>query len=138
MDSFIKKSSEVGFSPKSKVNVDLNPSIWFVNNYDLNLELSYLQIMAFYGAIKCFKHAILTKEYDFSDVEKYAIAGGNMEIVHILEQKNLSFENCLEVSIKFHRNELSDWILIHYKCPKSSLSNSYSYFNYRAVIFGLM
>ena len=142
LESFIKKKAEIGFDQKSEIDVDPGSSIGFVcedeNFFYFKHIFSYLQIMAFYGAIKCFKHASLNNEYDFDDVEKFAVAGGNMEIVHILEQRNISFEDCLEVSITFHRNELSDWILIHYGCQKSSLNDSYSHFNYRAVIFGLM
>ena len=135
LETFIRKSSAAGFSPKSKVRTDSDSPISFVKG---NSELSYLQIMAFYGAVKCFKHASLNNEYDFSGVAEYAVEGGNMEIIHILEQRNISFETCLEVSIKFHRNELSDWILIHNKCSESSLSESCSFFNYRAVVFGFM
>ena len=135
LESFIKKSSEIGFNPKLKFEADLDSPISYMKKINV---LSFLQIMAFYGAVKCFKYASLNNEYDFADVEKFAVAGGNMEIIHILEQRNISFEKCLEVSIKFHRNELSDWILIHYKCLESSLSESCSYFNYRAVVFGFM
>ena len=155
LETFIWKSSAAGFSPKSKVRTDSDSPISFVKgNSDSpisfvkgnskqgvwgkrNPELSYLQVMAFYGAVKCFKHASLNNEYDFSGVAEYAVEGGNMEIIHILEQRNISFETCLEVSIKFHRNELSDGILIHNKCLES-LSESCSYFNYRAVVFGFM
>ena len=135
LDPFIKMSSELGFNAKSKENVASNSPIAFVNG---NKKPSYLQIIAFYGAIKCFKHACLSNEYDFFDIEKYAIAGGNMEIVHILEQRNYSFENCLEVSIKYHRNELCDWILIHNKCSEAELLNSCSYYNDRAVAFAVI
>ena len=61
-----------------------------------------------------------------------------MEIVHIFEQRNVSFEKSLMASIEFHRNELSDWILIHYKCPESSLFYACIFFNYMAFIFEFM
>ena len=142
LESFIKKKAEIGFDQKSEIDVDPGSSIGFVcedeNFFYYKHFFSYLQIMAFYGAIKCFKHASLTNEYDFNDVEKFAVAGGNMEIIHILEQRNISFKDCLKVSITFHRNELSDWILIHNGYQESSLDVLYSHFNYRAVIFGIM
>ena len=135
LDSFIKKSSEVGFNPQSRISFWSKSPFGFVKK---NRRLSYLQIMAFYGAVKCFKHACINDEYVFSDVEEYAAAGGNMEIVRILEQRNITFEKCLHVSIKFHRNELSDWILIKYKCTESSFYDSYAFFNYRALMFGFI
>ena len=141
IDSYIKKSSEPGFKQETIVDVNINSPFAFVKDYSRgylrnhNPQLSYLQIIAFYGAAKCFKHASLNKMCQLECTAEYAIAGGNLEIVHILEQMDVSFETCLEVSNKFHRNELSDWILIHYKCLESSLSSSCLYFNYRAVIF---
>ena len=125
IESFIKMSSEVGFDPKSKVLFYSSSPIGFNMYYD-NSERSYLQIIAFYGAVKCFKHAYLTNEYDLSDVEEYAVAGGNLEIIHILEQRNVSFNNCLKISLKFHRNELSDWILMHYKCFEYIMEDFFS------------
>ena len=94
LESFIKKSSETGFNPKSKIEFDSDSTISFVLGKYVTI-LSYPQIMAFYGAVKCFKHAIVNDEYDFSGVEEYAVAGGNMEIIHLLEQRNFSFEKCL-------------------------------------------
>ena len=48
--------------------------------------------MAFFGSVKCFKHAILTSEFDLREIEKHAISGGNTEIIHILEDKGISFD----------------------------------------------
>ena len=42
------------------------------------------------------------------------------------------------MSIKFHRIEISNWMLIHSKCLKSSLLETYSFFNFRAAIFGFI
>ena len=110
IDLFIKKSSEIGFDPKAKIVFETEtycPIAYANYSFDSwksgdNIKLPYLQIMAFYGAVKCFKHACLSNEYDFRDVQKYAVAGGNTEIIHILEQMDVSFEDCLDVSIKFH------------------------------------
>ena len=92
LESFIKKSSETGFNPKSTIEFDSDSTISFVLRN--SSKFSYPKIMAFYGAVKCFKYAIVNDEYDFSGVEEYAVAGGNMEIIHILEQRNFSFEKC--------------------------------------------
>ena len=143
LDLFVEISANARFTPKARVRPIQGSPVAFVRKeedsfWTTSSAFSYLQIMAFYGAVKCFKHACLTNEYDFRGVEEFAVAGGNMEIIHILEQMNFSFEKCLKVSIKFHRNELSDWILIHFRCFKTSLLNSSSYYNYRATVFGLL
>ena len=64
--------------------------------------------MSFFGSVKCFKYAILNYEYNLKNVQKYAIAGGNSEIIHILENRGVSFDNCFGVSSKFYRNDLCD------------------------------
>ena len=62
-----------------------------------------------------------------------------MEIIHILEQKGTSFNNCLKTSIKFHRHFVSDWILLHYRCcEKSELYRSLHYCNYRVSLFRII
>ena len=49
--------------------------------------------MALSGSVKCFKQAILTGDYNMKNPREFASAGGNSEIIHILEQKNVSFKN---------------------------------------------
>ena len=87
-------------------------------------SVTYLQLMAFFGSIKCFRHAINTDAFSINNIAKYAVAGGNKEILHILEQKNISFDNCFEVSVKYHRYEVSDWLLTYYKCEKFDITKS--------------
>ena len=77
LDLFIKKNSEIGFDPEAAVEFSPytieNP---FYCCFSMEMiKASYLQVMAFYGAIKCFKQACLTGEYDFNGVEKYAVIG---------------------------------------------------------------
>ena len=50
----------------------------------------------------------------------YSIAGGNYKIVHILEQSNLKFAQCLLVAVFYNRNELCDWLMTHYECEAVS------------------
>ena len=148
VDTFIKMCREGRINPNSRVSYDLDSQLGFVKfgmktydgyeeDYD-DHKLSYFQIMAFYGAIKCFKYAIQNYEPDLYSIEEYAIAGGNKEIISILEQHDISFDGCFGVSIMFHRNELSDEILEGYECYKLELSKSCAFFNYRAAIFGFM
>ena len=83
LESFIEQSSELGFDPFTKFRFNSDAPIMFA---DRNSSFSYLQIMAFYGSVKCFKYACLQSEYDTRNIEPFAVAGGNLENVHILEQ----------------------------------------------------
>ena len=92
--------------------------------------------MAFFGAIKCFKYAILNEAFSLKKAQNYAVAGGNIEIIYLLEEKNISFSYCLEVSVKFHRHCIR--ILLHYEYEESSLYCSLNYLNYRAFFFEIL
>ena len=60
---------------------------------------------------------------------KFAIAGGNIEIIHLCEQKGYEFEDCLTITASYHRFELFDWLNIHYQYEEIPLSTFVEYFN---------
>ena len=65
-----------------------------------------LEVSALFGSVKCFKYLMISGEEANENICKYAIAGGNIEIIHICEQNGLQFDNCLDVSSFYHRYEL--------------------------------
>ena len=132
VDTFIEKSSETTFNAKEMIEIDSSSPLYYVKKSG---SVSYLQAMAYFGAVKCLKYAILNDDYSLKDVEGYAVAGGNMEIIHLLEQKGISFSNCLEVAIMFHRNEICDWILLHEEWQVSAFDESLKFYNYSAFLF---
>ena len=136
LETFMKKSSQAGFDPKLSFKISKSSAIWFVN--ESSETVSYLQIMAFYGAVKCINHALSNKAFELDNVAQYAVAGGSMKTVQILLSKDISFKNCLEVAVKYHRNEIGFLIMDKYKYDTNSLVNSCKYFNYEYLIFGLM
>ena len=135
VDTFIKKSSEASFNAKEMIKINSNSPLYYVKE---TTKVSYLQAIAYFGAVKCFKYAILSGYFELNNVEDYAVAVVNIEIIHMLEQKGLSFDKCLEVSIKFHRHDVSDWLVLHYKCKDSSLYNSFKCYNHRAFFFKIL
>lgn len=41
----------------------------------------------------------------------YAVAGGNIEIIRILEQNNIAFNECdLNIAVYFHHYDLYNWL----------------------------
>ena len=68
-------------------------------------EISLIDYAAFFGSIKCFKFLLLNGA-DLSNTGKYAVAGGNLEIIHLCEQNNISFIEADEAAIEFHRNDI--------------------------------
>ena len=55
--------------------------------------------------------------------------------IYQIKEKNHSFSACLETSVKFHRYELTYWILINYHPTPPLLCSCLSYFNVEAFIF---
>ena len=68
---------------------------------------------------------------------EYSIAGGNQEIINILKEKGHSFEKCLKISVKYHRYELTNWLLENYKCKPVSLPLCIKYYNIDAFLYFL-
>lgn len=99
-----------------------------------------LQYSAFYGSIKCFKYLLInSKNINYTDLFKCSIAGGNSEIIHIIEDKseelNIDLE-CLHIAIQYMRNDLIDYLINNYDIKingESYIQCIYSS-NYEAMI----
>lgn len=101
-------------------NFIIEPSI-FERASILTKNTSLLQYCAFFGSVNCFKFILLQgASIKYTDtvlntVYQYAVAGGNIEIISLLEQNDVSFcisqyENAVIYSIKFARNEIYQWL----------------------------
>ena len=71
-----------------------------------------------YGSVKCYKYFLLNGYYmnEYPNVAgKFAIIGGNYEIIQIINQNyNVKFGHFLIETIEFHRYSLTDWLIINY------------------------
>ncbi|OHT10451.1 hypothetical protein TRFO_20260 [Tritrichomonas foetus] len=79
---------------------------------------SMIEYAAFFGSLNIFKFLWINDAYFDEYLTPYAIAGGNGEIIHLCEEKGLFFgKECLNVAIKFHRNELVEYLHENYNLP---------------------
>ncbi|OHT13230.1 hypothetical protein TRFO_16669 [Tritrichomonas foetus] len=98
------------------INMRIRPSIFGIPPFLQNMP-TIIQCAAFYGAIKCFKYLFLNgadltmKDGLSRSVVHFAVAGGNLEIIHLLEQQNASFDDTLQYTAQFHRHEIFMWII---------------------------
>ena len=53
-----------------------------------------LEVSELFGSVKCFKYLMMSGESVDENICKFAIAGGNNEIIHICEQNGLHFVDC--------------------------------------------
>ena len=58
------------------------------SSFDTNAKIggfSYIQLMAVFGSINCFKHAISTNLYSLRNTASFALTSGDMETVHLVK-----------------------------------------------------
>ena len=72
-------------------------------------DLSQIELCAYLGSEKCFKYLLLNGEKLPKNIELFAVAGRNMEIVKLLEEKGRKFENVGDVAVAFHSLELINY-----------------------------
>lgn len=99
---------------------DFNQKIKF-GSYDWKLfrmrAPTYVEYAAFCGSIKCFKFLMLSgasfksKDILNNSINSYAIAGGNIEIIRILEQEGVDFSKSLKFAALFRQSEIFEWLL---------------------------
>ena len=101
----------------------------------LNESLSLIDLCCYFGSIKCFKYLVCNDCAFTSDTQNYSIIGGNFEIVQILNQRNLNFDDCFETSIKYHHYSLSDWLFTNFKCKQVLEGTCLTFYNFKAFLF---
>ncbi|KAK8883572.1 hypothetical protein M9Y10_042666 [Tritrichomonas musculus] len=74
-------------------------------------NMNYADYAAFYGSINIFKYLLLNECTLTYKTAQFAVAGGNYEIIHLLEEKKVSFRSCLEVCIQFHQNDIFEYLI---------------------------
>ena len=65
-------------------------------------DANRVEVSALFGSTKCFKYLMANGDEINEETCKFAVAGGNFEIIHFCEQKGLQFEECLFISSLYH------------------------------------
>lgn len=96
---------------------------------------SLMDLACKYGSINIFKFLLLSGRKPKKEMGKYAIEGGNLEIIRILEQNGVNFEEFYVSAVSFNRNEIADWIYNKYGTLNITFNQCLLYFNFRAASF---
>ena len=95
-------------------------------------ETSLINYAAFFNSIKIFKYLYLSKA-DIYDMNKnyslidYAICGGSIEIIHILEQNKIDLINGIDTSIRYYQNDIFAWIIDNNSIDYYNNNDKYNY-----------
>lgn len=96
--------------PEFSLYMTVKPLVY--DGYRETEEMTLLSASAFYGSLKCFKYILMnTDNFVAPEVCKFAVSGGNFEIIHISRQNGRTFNNTLSTAIKYHRNDVASWLI---------------------------
>ena len=82
----------------------------YVNRSESNMP-TLIEFASFCGSIRIFKFLIMNNAKLNQSTMDYAINGGNIEIIHILESSNCSFDTALDAAIHDQKDEIVDYII---------------------------
>lgn len=92
-------------------NQRIRPSIYY-QAHILELCQNLMQFAAFYGSIKCFRYIMMNQMTDSKySLASFAVAGGNIEIIRLVEQIGYNFNNCLEEAVNYFRFDILEWLV---------------------------
>lgn len=107
-----------------------------MNNYNIDLQIKKslfdvhvilanstpLEISAFFGSINCFKFLLnQTKNIDYKRLLSFSFAGGNYDIIHIIENESHDIQSmkennsCLHNAILYFHNDLIEYAIQNYQ-----------------------
>lgn len=110
IDSFIKYISSTNLN----LNTKLKKSA-FESNSLLFFEPTLFEYSAFFQSLNIFRFIFIKNGEITSNLAKYAIAGGNYEIIHLLETKNVVFDDeCLITAIIYHHDDIIEYLIENY------------------------
>ena len=113
IDEFVIYVNKTNLSLSSKIN----RSIYETNDYLIDKTPSLIEYATFYGSIQIFHFLRLNRIELEPSLWIYAIHGKNADIIHLLEEYNVSPSSnieCLHESIKCHHNEIMKYFCTNY------------------------
>ena len=110
---FVKNDNVSAFTDFIAVkNIDVQRS----NIYILDLIFTIIDFSAYCGSINIFKYLMLNRCEITSRTIKYAVVGGNEDIIEFLANNGYSFDNKEMDAISYHNNRVVKWLFEHYQC----------------------
>lgn len=99
-------------------NFIFKKSIYSINDFLNEKEPNYLELSAFFASVQIFKFLWMKKAFTLERISQFAIAGGNHEIIHIIEDEqnifDLNFISNIKAAIDFSRDDVYDYLFGNY------------------------
>ena len=139
-DSNLKDGFDMNYNSQSMIisklirkdNIDEFQEFAEKNNLDFNSKIEYsiidyptfnvrdaekdmptlIEYASFFGSGNIFKYLLLKNVEIGEKIMNYSVIGGNLDIIHILEDKNKTFsEDSLINAVKYSQNEIADYLI---------------------------
>ncbi|EAY19685.1 hypothetical protein TVAG_432810 [Trichomonas vaginalis G3] len=81
--------------------------------YLIEKPVYIFNLAALYGSVSIFKYLIASSATLPLDLPKYAIMGGNYEIIRLCMQAGLDFSDSINTAVEYHRNEIFNWLTVN-------------------------
>ena len=98
-------------------------------------DISYLELSAFYGSLKCFRFFQQNIQTMPKTIYKYVVAGGNIEIFNILSHKDNTFKEYLHIAVFFHHYKMADLLLKDFSADPIPLDKCLNCYNEIAFLY---
>ncbi|KAH0790658.1 ankyrin repeat protein [Histomonas meleagridis] len=125
----VERLKEMAQTPGFDMNARLKPSV-FIRSKSLQMYPTLIQFAAFVRSVNCFKFLLENGSstsicsYANRTLAQFAVAGGCMEIIQILDKNGIDFTGCAQIAAEFHQNEAFVWL---YENKFSDLSQIQEY-----------
>ena len=97
--------------------------------------ISLLDFAAYFGSLKCLKYFMLNDINFTSNTKYFATAGGNPNLINLLESRDIDFKDTLNISIEFNHYDITDYLLLHYEYTEFPILLSINQFNDPAFLY---
>lgn len=78
-------------------------------------KITYLDLAAYFGSIECFRYLLLNNAIITKDTAKFAVQGGNIEIIELLRTKEVDFGVTVIKVVSTFRQNILEWIVDNYE-----------------------
>ena len=101
-------------------------------------QLNLLDYCSFYSSYECFQFLQANGFQYGNSINITSVAGGNLSIIHELEQKGISYDYCFETSVKYHQLLVTEWLLTNYKCEIVDLTIQIECYEYKSLLYMIL
>lgn len=111
------------FLPYFQEFIMLRNDLYKMNENNCFVGISLIDCCCFFGSNKIFKYLLMNQSKLSDASTNLAVMGGNFEIIRILDQQGLIFnERSLQIAVKSYQNEIARWIFDNHFTSKLAAS----------------